>query len=154
MTSIPIKVRKIPCIVTAVEYDGTDESAKACGLTLQELASGPLGRRNFAWGVRTLEGFMQASKGDWIITGVEGERYPCKASVFAKTYERVSQTEKEKFMEWFKREQARGLIDFKFTPSWFPGPAPADVDEEAVYLALNAANAAFARGDAKPLTDI
>ena len=28
--------------------------------------------------------------GDWIITGVKGERYPCKPSIFAATYEIVS----------------------------------------------------------------
>lgn len=27
---------------------------------------------------------------DWIITGVEGERYPCKPSIFAATYDPVS----------------------------------------------------------------
>ena len=37
--------------------------------------------------IETLEGVMRADPGDWIITGVEGERYPCKDSVFRKTYE-------------------------------------------------------------------
>ncbi|MFT8325383.1 hypothetical protein [Oenococcus sicerae] len=36
--------------------------------------------------IHTLEGIMKASKGDWIITGVNGERYPCKPDVFEKTY--------------------------------------------------------------------
>ena len=35
----------------------------------------------------TLEGAMQANPGDWIITGVHGERYPCKPDIFAETYE-------------------------------------------------------------------
>lgn len=39
--------------------------------------------------IKTLEGDMKASKGDWIITGVEGERYPCKPEIFKKTYEEV-----------------------------------------------------------------
>ncbi len=38
-------------------------------------------------GVRTLEGFMLAEPGDWIITGVKGERYPCKPDIFHLTYE-------------------------------------------------------------------
>ena len=33
---------------------------------------------------------MKVSKGDWIICGVEGEFYPCKPDIFAKTYEIVS----------------------------------------------------------------
>ena len=38
-------------------------------------------------GVQTLEGFMLAGPGDWIITGVKGERYPCKSDIFEMTYE-------------------------------------------------------------------
>ena len=37
--------------------------------------------------VRTLEGWMTARRDDWIIRGIEGEIYPCKASVFEATYE-------------------------------------------------------------------
>ena len=39
--------------------------------------------------IATLEGVMHANIGDWIITGVKGERYPCKPDVFEKTYEPV-----------------------------------------------------------------
>ena len=35
----------------------------------------------------TLEGDMIASPGDWIITGVNGEQYPCKPDIFEKIYE-------------------------------------------------------------------
>lgn len=37
--------------------------------------------------IQTLEGTMIGRKGDWIITGVKGERYPCKPDIFAATYE-------------------------------------------------------------------
>lgn len=37
--------------------------------------------------IRTLEGDMRVSEGDWIVTGVLGERYPCKPDAFEKTYE-------------------------------------------------------------------
>lgn len=37
--------------------------------------------------IETLEGAMRANLGDWIIRGVNGELYPCKPDVFAKTYE-------------------------------------------------------------------
>lgn len=36
--------------------------------------------------IDTLEGKMHASPGDWIITGVNGEQYPCKPDIFEKTY--------------------------------------------------------------------
>ena len=37
--------------------------------------------------IKTLEGDMKASIGDFIITGVYGEQYPCKPDIFEKTYE-------------------------------------------------------------------
>jgi len=39
--------------------------------------------------IRSLEGDMTISPGDWIITGVKGERYPCKPDVFEMTYEKI-----------------------------------------------------------------
>lgn len=39
--------------------------------------------------IRTLEGEMRADIGDYIIKGVNGEFYPCKPDIFAKTYEAV-----------------------------------------------------------------
>lgn len=39
--------------------------------------------------IQTLEGNMKASPGDWIITGVHGEKYPCKPDIFEKTYEPI-----------------------------------------------------------------
>jgi len=40
--------------------------------------------------IETLEGVLHASVGDYIITGVNGERYPCKPDIFEKTYELVN----------------------------------------------------------------
>lgn len=37
--------------------------------------------------IETAEGPLHVSRGDWIITGVQGERYPCKPSIFAATYD-------------------------------------------------------------------
>jgi hypothetical protein len=39
--------------------------------------------------IDTLEGRMEASVGDWIIKGIEGEFYPCKNNIFIKTYQEV-----------------------------------------------------------------
>ena len=39
--------------------------------------------------IHTLEGDMIASPGDWIITGIIGEKYPCKPDIFEETYEKV-----------------------------------------------------------------
>lgn len=43
--------------------------------------------------IQTLEGPLRAAPGDWIITGVRGEQYPCKPDVFEKTYELVGDDE-------------------------------------------------------------
>ncbi len=37
--------------------------------------------------IKTLEGDMIASPGDWIVTGIKGEKYPVKPEIFQKTYE-------------------------------------------------------------------
>jgi len=39
--------------------------------------------------IKTKEGKHEISEGDYIITGVVGERYPCKPDIFHMTYEEV-----------------------------------------------------------------
>jgi hypothetical protein len=39
--------------------------------------------------IHTLEGDMQAHAGDYIITGVKGEQYPCRKDIFEETYDAV-----------------------------------------------------------------
>lgn len=45
----------------------------------------------YKYGVETLEGFMECKNKDYIITGVQGEKYPCKPDIFEKTYEKVEE---------------------------------------------------------------
>jgi hypothetical protein len=89
-----MKFRKKPVVVEAEQFDGTVEEANRIGLevTVTEM------------GVRTLEGFMKASPGDWIITGVKGERYSCKPDIFEKTYEPVSEVDstQDPMLQFFK----------------------------------------------------
>ena len=47
---------------------------------------------NHGW-IKTLEGGHIVCSGDWIITGIEGEKYPCKPNIFDKTYEKVKDKE-------------------------------------------------------------
>ena len=44
--------------------------------------------------IETLEGTHRASIGDWIITEVKGEQYPCKPDIFAKMYIKCGQANK------------------------------------------------------------
>lgn len=39
--------------------------------------------------IDTLEGGHIVCPGDWIITGVQGELYPCKPDIFEATYEKA-----------------------------------------------------------------
>lgn len=41
--------------------------------------------------IQTLEGPLRAMPGDWIITGVAGEQYPCKPDVFHIYYEPIDE---------------------------------------------------------------
>lgn len=57
--------------------DGQDK-CKHCSNTMH----------NHGW-IDTLEGGHIVCPRDWIITGVHGEKYPCKPDIFEKTYEPV-----------------------------------------------------------------
>lgn len=41
--------------------------------------------------IETLEGTMLASPGDWIVKGINGEKYPVKPDIFKKTYKSVDE---------------------------------------------------------------
>ena len=41
--------------------------------------------------IETLEGGHKVCPGDWIITGVAGEYYPCKPYIFEKSYEQENE---------------------------------------------------------------
>lgn len=41
--------------------------------------------------IHTLEGDMKALPGDYIITGIHGEQYPCKPDIFEETYEEIKE---------------------------------------------------------------
>lgn len=82
-----MKFRKRPVEIEAHLWDGTAGSHKL----LREWTGGQV---NLVTGgrlmVHTLEGWVLASAGDWIIRGVAGEFYPCKPDIFTATYEVVS----------------------------------------------------------------
>jgi hypothetical protein len=94
---VAAKYRKKPVVVEAVQWSGSnwhemlawaewEDSADARSLARLSFlsTSGDLLR------IRTLEGTMTASPGDWVIRGVVGEFYPCKPDIFEATYEEVA----------------------------------------------------------------
>jgi hypothetical protein len=54
-----------------------------------DVDEGPFSFRKTYCDIKTLEGTMRGDYGDFIIKGVQGEIYPCKPDIFAKTYEAV-----------------------------------------------------------------
>ena len=44
--------------------------------------------------IKTLEGEMKCSPGDYVIKGIKGEFYPCKPDIFKDSYEEVTYTDK------------------------------------------------------------
>lgn len=83
------KYRKKPVVIEAIQYTGPNinEVAEFVGEDL-ELMGRYLPDSDY-YEIETLEGTMRADHGDWIIKGVNGEFYPCKPDIFAKTYEAV-----------------------------------------------------------------
>lgn len=48
---------------------------------------------NRCMNIGTLEGVIHANPGDYIITGIRGELYPCKPDIFEATYELVKESD-------------------------------------------------------------
>lgn len=87
------KFRKKPVVVDAVQWKPDKMLLKEIidfgGGSLASMRSVSIGRKGDNLIVKTLEGDMIASPGDWIIKGVNGELYPCKPDIFEKTYEPI-----------------------------------------------------------------
>ena len=92
-----MKFRKKPIVIEAVQYYNLNhhEIETFIGKKIeQELESETAylagkAAPSFSLIIPTLEGDHKAMPGDWIIKGIEGEFYPCKDSIFKKTYEEV-----------------------------------------------------------------
>ena len=78
-----LEISQIDGLNSIIEYYSTKtviigESTSSSANTYEEIKS---------FKIKTLEGDMNVSKGDYIIKGIKGEFYPCKEDIFKKTYE-------------------------------------------------------------------
>jgi hypothetical protein len=73
-----MKFRKKPVVIEATQWFKHGDHP----LVVQN------GGRDTGW-IKTLEGGHIVTPGDWIITGVKGEHYPCKPDIFEATYDAV-----------------------------------------------------------------
>lgn len=91
------RFRKKPVEIEAVQYTGTkqsfdeiwdfmggDEKDGGDNQGYEGVEDDP-----GEFGIRTLEGVMKATPGDWIVKGIKGEFYPCKPDIFAASYDAV-----------------------------------------------------------------
>ena len=83
-----MKYKKKPVVVEAVKWTG-ENHAEMCEFIDPEVFE-IIPRVGLV--IHTLEGDHHASPGDYIIKGVNGEFYPCKPDIFAKTYEAAMPT--------------------------------------------------------------
>jgi len=83
-----MKYRKKPVVIDAVQWTGSNlsEIADLIGRADNVFVAGNTIK------IKTLEGVMVASPGDWIIIGVKKEIYPCKPDIFSATYDPVQIT--------------------------------------------------------------
>ena len=80
--------RKKPVVVEAIQWTG-ENHAEMCEFIDPEVFEI---KPKEGLIIHTLEGDHHASPGDYIIKGVNGEFYPCKPDIFAKTYESATLT--------------------------------------------------------------
>ncbi|SDK79993.1 hypothetical protein [Arthrobacter sp. ok362] len=105
--SKPKHYRKKPVVIEAMQWRGGPSEASEVidwmlatgetGVRWHEKQPEPIGPDGMPLptlpqhiAIDTLEGTMRADVGDYVIRGVQGEFYPCKPDIFAKTYEVVT----------------------------------------------------------------
>ncbi|MCG7592434.1 hypothetical protein [Mycobacterium sp. PSTR-4-N] len=100
--SAPQRFRKKPVEVEAMQWprdDETDYQSVVRRAALHQwvwdnggktyVRGGTGGLHDVHVVIETLEGDMRVAPGDWVIRGIAGEFYPCKADIFAATYTAV-----------------------------------------------------------------
>ena len=94
-----MKYRKKPVIIEATQWFKHGDHPQVhelpatkvveIGLALGNKSSG-IPPSKLGW-VETLEGGHIVTPGDYIITGINGEHYPCKPDIFEATYEKAEE---------------------------------------------------------------
>ena len=96
--------RKKPVVVEAVQWTG-ENHAEMCEFIDPEVFEI---KPKEGLIIHTLEGDHHASPGDYIIKGVNGEFYPCKPDIFAKTYEPATLTPPNEPLNFEERREMDG----------------------------------------------
>ena len=92
-----MKFRKKPVVIEAITFDELVQHGKENGANIVNgmpwsfsYQGHPISHENdTCYLIPTTEGIMNFTPSDMLITGVNGEIYPCKRDIFIKTYEAV-----------------------------------------------------------------
>jgi hypothetical protein len=83
------KFRKKPVEIDAWQYTDHDTHPDWIGEAMEQGNVWFSGGEDAYYTIRTIEGDMRLTIGNWMIKGVAGELYPCKDDIFKATYEAV-----------------------------------------------------------------
>ena len=72
--------------ISAEQFDGSAEMISRYGIV--DLAKAIESKEETTYVIPKKEGSMKLTKGDYISTGIDGEHWPIKKSIFERTYER------------------------------------------------------------------
>lgn len=95
-----MKYRKKPVVIEAFKWTGDEFQTEdpiwiEKAVAKKDIWFSDFGTPQVTIKIGTLEGVMEAQRGDYIIQGVKGEIYPCKPDIFELTYEKAElETEK------------------------------------------------------------
>jgi len=82
-----MKFRKKPIVIEAEQFFD-DKKPYPEGVCVKICHNNDFGTNSPH--IHTLEGIMIIGNSDWVITGIKGEKYPCKSDIFDATYEKVN----------------------------------------------------------------
>ena len=84
-----MKYRKKPVVIEAVQFKEDDPSTHT-HVNFSEPGANSASPLYGEFWVRTLEGPLKVTEGDWIVTGIKGEHYLYKPDIFEATYDPVN----------------------------------------------------------------
>jgi hypothetical protein len=93
----PSLYRKRPVEVEALQWDpstaeGIAAMRRFCPVSVPAPGVPPEGyRADLGLDIKTIEGWLRARPGDYVVRGVRGEFYPVQREIFEETYERVEE---------------------------------------------------------------
>lgn len=84
-----MKYRSKQVIKEAIQWTGknVDEVFNFVGSSLEPIERRP----DYDLKIKTLEGVMKVNINDFIIKGLKGEFYPCRADIFEASYEKIDE---------------------------------------------------------------